>query len=312
MKNLDNSLPTAEVQHRIKQLTLDSVTSLWSKRAYGRSIDKYFEWLQSKGSPGTFGKASVQAYRSALIEAGFSSSTVSLNMIALRRMAFEAAENGFLTSDLAASISRVKGVKRHGLKLGSWLTVAQADDLMKAPDSSILKGKRDRALLAVLIGCGLRRDELARLVMGNVQQRAARWIIVDLIGKGGRVRSVPMSNTCKAALDLWTQAAGIQTGRIFRPVNKGGRISGDSMSGQAVFETVTKYTDRIGMKGISPHQLRRTFARLAFEGKASLEQIQLSLGHYQKITSEQYIGIQQDLEDAPCDHLGLGKSNAAS
>jgi site-specific recombinase XerD len=228
-------------------------------------------------------------------------------MTALRRLAFEAAENDFLPSDIAASISRVKGVKRHGLKLGSWLTIVQADDLMNVPDGSKLKGKRDRALLAVLIGCGLRRDELARLVVKNVQQRAGRWIIVDLLGKGGRVRSVPMSNACKAALDLWTQAAGIQTGRIFRPVNKGGRLSGQSMTGQAVFETVTKYTARIGMKGISPHHLRRTFARLAFEGKASLEQIQLSLGHFQKMTSEQYIGIQQDLKDAPCDHLGLGR-----
>ena len=77
------------------------------------------------------------------------------------------------------------------------------------------------------------------------------------------------------------------------------------MTGQAVFETVTKYTARIGMKGISPHHLRRTYARLAFDGKASLEQIQLCLGHYQKITTELYVGIQQDLEDSPCDHLGL-------
>ncbi len=286
-------------------LVLNSVMALESKRAYGRAIDSYFRWFQTQSSTTEFNKASVQAYRSVLIASGRSSSTVSLTMTALRRLAFEAADNDLLTSDLASSIMRVKGVKRHGLKIGIWLTVAQADELLSTPDASSLKGKRDRALLAVLIGCGLRRDELARLVVENVQQRAGRWIIVDLRGKGGRVRSIPMSAVSKAALDLWTQAAGIQTGRIFRPVNKSGELSGDSMTGQAVFETVTKYTARIGMKGISPHHLRRTYARLAFDGKASLEQIQLCLGHYQKITTELYVGIQQDLEDSPCDHLGL-------
>jgi site-specific recombinase XerD len=293
------------IRERLKSLVVDSVTAAESKRVYGRAIDRFLDWFESQTPPTLFNKAAVQVYRTKLINMKLSPSTVSLQLTAIRRLAAEAADNGFIASELAGGIARVKGVKRHGLKLGTWLTVAQANDLMNTPDISTLKGKRDRAILDILISCGLRRDELARLLVGHIQQRAGRWIIVDLIGKGGRVRSVPMSGVSKAALDLWAQAAGIKTGRIFRPVNKGGKLSGDSMTGQAVFETVKQYTGRIGLTGITPHHLRRTFARLSFAGKASLEQIQLSLGHFQKITTEQYVGIQQDLNDAPCDHLGL-------
>jgi integrase/recombinase XerD len=195
-------------------LVVDSVTAFESKRAYGRAIDSFLDWLESENPSSGFNKAAVQTYRTKLLNMKLSSSTVNLHLTAIRRLAAEAADNGFITSELAGGIARVKGVKRHGLKLGKWLTISQADDLLNTPNGATLKGKRDRAILHVLIGCGLRRDELARLVIGNIQQRGGRWIIVDLIGKGGRIRSVPMSAVSKAAVDLWTQAAGIQTGRV--------------------------------------------------------------------------------------------------
>jgi integrase len=109
----------------------------------------------------------------------------------------------------------------------------------------------------------------------------------------------------KSAVDEWTGAADFTSGRVFRPVNKGGRISGDSMTAQSIFETAKLYAERLEMKNIAPHDLRRTFAKLAHKGRAALEQIQLSLGHASIQTTERYLGVQQDLTDAPCDHLGL-------
>jgi integrase len=103
--------------------------------------------------------------------------------------------------ELAAGIQRVKGAKRQGVRMGNWLTHKQAEDLINAPDPNRLKGKRDRALLAVLIGCGLRRSEAAALTFAHIQQREGRWVIVDLIGKHGRVRSVPMPSWAKVAID---------------------------------------------------------------------------------------------------------------
>ena len=290
---------------RLKALLLDSVNSPESKRAYGRAVEDFLNWYQWK-SPGTgFTKATVQAYRAHLIEKGQSASTVNVRMSAIRRLAAEAADNGLMAPELASGVGRVKGVKRDGIRTGNWLTVRQAEELVNAPDTNTLKGRRDRALFAVLIGCGLRREETATLTLEHIQQRDARWVIVDMHGKGGRVRTVPMPSWTKVSIDAWTSAAGFTEGRVFRPVNRGDRLSGGSMTAQSIFETVKKYAAQVGVHNIAPHDLRRTFAKLAHRGRAALEQIQLSLGHSSVQTTERYLGVRQDLTDAPCDRLGL-------
>jgi hypothetical protein len=141
-----------------------------------------------------------------------------------------------------------------GTRTGNWLTQRQAEALINRPDPATLKGRRDRALLALMIGCGLRREEVARLRWEDVRQREGRWVIVDLRGKHGRVRSIPMPGWAKAAIDQWAAAAGISTGALFRGVNKGDRVTGDSLTSQGVWRCVTKYSD------VAPHDLRRTYA----------------------------------------------------
>jgi integrase len=178
-------------------------------------------------------------------------------------------------------------------------------DLISAPDATTKKGKRDRALLAVLIGCVLRRREAALLTVDHIQLRDARWVIVDLFGKGERVRTVPMPSWTKNAIDSWIATAEISDGTIFRPINRGGRITGKSMTHRGVFDVVQHFGIAIGVPKLAPHDLRRTFAKLAYKGSSSLDQIQVSLGHASITTTERYLGVRQDLTDAPCDHLGL-------
>jgi integrase len=108
----------------------------------------------------------------------------------------------------------------------------------------------------------------------------------------------------KAAIDCWAAAAGISEGRIFRAMNKGDKIVRDSLNDKAVATTIALYAEPLGLK-VAAHDLRRTYAKLAHTGRAALEQIQLSLGHSSIQTTERYLGVRQDLQDAPCDHLGL-------
>src|SRR5262249_59046339 len=112
-----------------------------------------------------------------------------------------------LAPELATGITRVKGVASKGVRLGNWLSVQQAQKLLNSPDATTAKGLRDRAILAVLLGCGLRRSEVAALTMGHVQQRDGRGGIVDLVGKHGRVRTVPTPTWVKVAIDAWTSHA---------------------------------------------------------------------------------------------------------
>jgi site-specific recombinase XerD len=303
-----NTLPLAPLHQtgaweRLKSLALDSLSSAHSRRAYGNALDDFQQWCGANDADG-FNKATVQRYRAALEERGLAPSSINVRLSAIRKLAAEAADNGMLAPELAAAIGRVKGAKRHGTRTGNWLTQAQAEQMLALPDRVTNKGKRDRALLCLLVGCGLRREELALLSVEHIQQRDARWVLVDLVGKGKRVRTVPMPAWTRLAIDHWLAAAGITGGRLLRAVNKGDRIVGESMTAQSVFAQVEQYGRRIGLE-IAPHDLRRTFAKLAHKGHAPLEQIQLSLGHASIQTTERYLGIEQDLTDAPCDHLGL-------
>jgi len=177
-----------------------------------------------------------------------------------------------------------------------------------------LKGMRDRAILAVMVGGGLQRAEVARLVWGDIQMREARWVIVDLVGKGNRVRTVPISSWVKVALDAWREELVDALGswpdeerQVFVSINKGGAVSGEELTPQAIYNVVGQYVDEAGLQ-VAAHDLRRTFAKLAHKGGAALDQIQLTLGHSSIRTTEQYLGVEQNLTQAPCDVLGLSIS----
>jgi hypothetical protein len=125
----------------LKALVADAVNSRESKRAYSRALDHFFKWLEAKGA--RFTKATVQAYRAELVEAGLAPSTVNLRMTAIRRLAAEAADNRMLEPEIASAIARVKGARRQGVRIGNWLTVPLAEALLNEPDTQTLKGKRE-------------------------------------------------------------------------------------------------------------------------------------------------------------------------
>ena len=150
----------------------------------------------------------------------------------------------------------------------------------------------------------MRRDEACRLNLEDIQQREGRWVIPDMRGKGGRVRTIPVPAWVKAAVDRWTQAAQIHSGRILRGMNRHDQITHDSLTGQAVLELAAGYGRSIGVE-IRPHDLRRTCAKLCRKHGGELEQIQMLLGHASIETTERYLGTQQDLTNAPNDRMGL-------
>jgi site-specific recombinase XerD len=267
---------------RVRDLVLDSVSSLHSRRVYARALDDFWNWCRQSAAGG-FTRETVQRYRAHLEGRGLAPSSLNLQLTVLRKLAREAAANGILAQDVAASITGVKGARQKGRRLGTWLTLEQAHALLKAPCGDQLRARRDRALLALLVGCGLRRSEIAALDLDRIQQREGRWVVVDVAGKGKRMRSVPMPAWAKAALDGWTAAAPIASGRLFRAISQKGDV-GEALTAQAVYLIVKGYAEKLGV-GIAPHDLRRTFAQLAHRGRSPLEQIQLSLGHESFLTT---------------------------
>jgi len=286
-------------------MVVDGLPSEHSRRrAYERVLVDFFRWHASAGRP-LLNKALVQRYAAELRDPGLSPSSINQRLSAIRKLTAEAADNGALDPQIASGIRAVKGARQEGRRTGNWLTREQAQAWLNAPDPRTINGLRDRALLAVLIGCGLRRAEAAHLSFAHVQQRDGRWVLVDLIGKRDKVPSVPMPNWTKAAIEAWSTRAGVAEGLVFRAVNKGDHLSGDGITSQAIRNIVTGYAEQLKNKGVAPHDLQRTFAKLAYKGGAALDQIQLSLGHESIQMTENYLGVEQDLTDAPCDHLGL-------
>lgn len=290
---------------RIKSLVLDAVSSPHTRRSYDLSLTRFLNWYRAAGGPG-LNKATIQRYRVELEGQGLSASSLNVHLSAIRKLAAEAADNGLLAPELAAGIARVRGVKRQGVRAGNWLTAEEATALLNLPDLSMLIGARDRALLALLIGCGLRRSELAALEVSDLELRESRWVIPDLIGKGNRLRTVPVPAWAKRILDHWLERAGIAEGPIFRPLSKVGRMMGireRCISEDVIWNVVREYGAQLGKAAFAPHDLRRTCAKLCRSSGGDLEQIQLLLGHASVQTTERYLGTRQNLERAVNDNL---------
>ena len=292
---------------RLENLVANALSSEHSRRVYRHALRQFFSWYRSSPSPrGPLSKALVDEYRTHLEAAALAPSTINVYLGAVRKLATEAAEAGLLAPETAASVLRAKGAKRRGVRAGNWLTLDEARELLTIPDRRNTKGKRDYAILALLLGCALRRSECAGLALARLQMREARWVLLDLEGKGKRVRSVPVPAWVKQAIDEWLSAAGITEGRIFRAVKKGGVVWGEGLSPEAIWQVVESAARELGIVRLAPHDLRRTSARLCRRAGGELQQIQLLLGHASIQTTERYLGTQQELTTAVNDRLDLG------
>jgi len=132
--------------HNLKALVLDSVSSPITRRVYNLGLDEFIAWFQQEPRPAGFTKATVTAWRVALEARGLGPISINVRITAVRKLAVEAADNGLLAPELASGIARIKGVKSHGVRVGNWLSLRQAQALLNAPDVSTKKGLRDRAM----------------------------------------------------------------------------------------------------------------------------------------------------------------------
>jgi integrase len=112
----------------------------------------------------------------------------------------------------------------------------------------------------MLIGCGLRRGELLALRVDAIQLREEHWVIADLLGKAGHIRTIPIPAWVKVAVDAWKEASGITEGTLFRSINKAGKVWGNGMTPKVLWEVVREGASRAGIEKLAPHDLRRTCA----------------------------------------------------
>jgi len=157
-----------------KTAVLNSLTSPCSRRVYRYAIEQFIAWYCSEPRL-AFNRIVVVRYRMYLEGRGLAANTINQQLAAVRRLAHEAADAGLLSPELAAGISRVKGVKQLGFRSGNWLTLEQSTAVLNRASGRGLRAKRDYAMLAMLLGCGLRRSESVGLELREVQTRQGHW-----------------------------------------------------------------------------------------------------------------------------------------
>ncbi len=287
-----------------KRAVLNSLGSPASRRVYEYAIDQFIAWYCSEPRL-AFNRIVVARYRMHLESRSLAANTINQQLAAVRRLAHEAADAGLLSPELAAGISRVRGVKQLGFRSGNWLSAAQSSEVLQHASGDGMRAKRDYAMLAMLFGCGFRRSELVGLQINEIQMRQGHWAVVDLIGKGGHIRTVPIPGWVKSALDQWMLAARITEGKIFRAVARTGKVWGNGISQNVVWYVVRTCCEKVGLEHIAPHDLRRTCAKLCHDSGGELEQIQFLLGHASVQTTERYLGCKQNLGSPVNDRFKL-------
>ena len=287
----------------LADLAVRSVPSAASQDDYRRRLREFLGWTATQGAP-TLCRATVREYRAFLLDKGLAPATINQALSAIKALVREAVDSGALDELQGAAICQIRGVPKRGGSCGRWLTEDQVRKILRSPVADELIGVRDRAVLALLFGCGLRRGEACAVTVGHLQQRDGRWAIVDLVRKRGKVHTVPVPSWAYAIIREWLDAAGLTEGPVLRGILPCGKKANGSMSTSQVHRVVQFHSERVGCR-IAPHDARRTAATIW--GKAArakglgLEVVRQQLGHDSIRTTERYLQTATDLENAACD-----------
>lgn len=286
-------------------LVVASVASPSTKERYGRKLRLFFEWWKVGGGRAPFSRHLINTYIGQQKDAGAKGFDMGHSLTAIKRLAREAAYAGFVDAVTLDSILQIKAPPVTGIRLGNWLTEEQVQQLMALPDRATLAGKRDLVIFGLMLYCGLRREEVLRVGFAHIKIVEGRPAIVNLTGKGDKLRSIPMPVWLFKALQEWVDAAGLTDGLIVRPLmgHNPKAPTGAKMSKSCLWLTIKRYARRMGMADLAPHDMRRTFGRLARKAGIELDQIQQSYGHANLITTQRYIGGTLDFQNAACDAL---------
>ncbi len=248
-------------------------------------------------------RAHLIAWRKRLEERLVSGATIRRKLACLSSL-FE-----YLCEKNAVVHNPVKGVKRPKVESYEGKTRAlgdhQARELLEAPDSETLKGKRDRALLSTLLFHGLRRAELCNLKVRDITERRG-VLYLRVQGKGGKTRYIPLHPGTAGLITEYLDTLGHRTepaSPLFRPVknNRNGKLD-EAMSTEGVYFIVREYSRKIGIadtEGIGVHSLRATAATNALDHEADIAKVQEWLGHANISTTRLYDRRKTRPEDSP-------------
>jgi len=244
----------------------------------------------------------LERYRAYLAGAGYERGTIAVKLSVVRRL-YEAANWRGLRQDNPAAGLRPPKERTARAERVKYLPLAGFRALMEAPDKGTVKGKRDRAILALLGYHGLRVSEVADLTIDDLHLGDPAWVTVA--GKGGKTRQVYLTSRTKKTLEEWLTVRPSGHGHRYVFSTLDNRTRGQPLSKRSVRYMVDGYLETSGLKeeGISCHSLRHSFATWSLAGGAKLESIQDALGHASVETTQVYAKIVDRIRENPTLYL---------
>jgi len=292
-------IPLPSTLEVLVEIVTNALPSKNSRKVYARHLRGFLAFAATRAN--RFDRALLQEYKTLLLREGKCSSSINQAICAIKKLAQEASEMELMSPSITMGISRVPGVPTRGVRMGRWLTLEQLRQLLALPDTLTPIGRRDLVMLGLLALAGCRQEEATLITAEHLQTRNGRLIIVDLVGKGNRVRSIPLHPVLVRAIEEWQVFDGVTFGPLLRDV-VGGTPRYKGISVEGVRWTVAKYSKMMGVP-FSSHDLRRTFAQCARKAGGRIDQIQATLGHSSVATTERYLGTSIDLEHPACDSI---------
>lgn len=220
-------------------------------------------------------------------EQGYAPQTINRMLSAVRGVLYHCRRQGLMTHEQYEDAIDFKSVRSSRLPAGRAVESLELDALFAACRADrTAAGVRDAAILAVLVGAGLRRDEVAKLLLEDVSVGAGEIRVLE--AKGNKDRVAYAGRDALFAVALWIRLRGEQPGALFCPVTKAGRIELRAMSAQAIYNMCAKRAEQAGIKHFSPHDMRRTFISELLDRGADLVKVQRLVGHANVQTTARY------------------------
>lgn len=286
----------------VMETALSSV-SVGSRPMYSHALEGFLDWHYRTEHIGFYD--SVVKYMDYLQqERKLATATVNQHLSAIRQFFRTAVNMEFIPDTEYRRLLDIKNVRSQGQRTGNWLSHEDSQKLLLSTDPATLKGRRDRAILAVFLGCMVRRSEIAKLTWEHLVEREGTWRIENLLGKHNRTRSIPMPQWVKQIIEWYTEFLPDnatdkifdKTSTIFVRLDRHGNIYGQ-LTPHGIWNIVAEYADKCGLE-IAPHDLRRTSAKEFKKAGGSMRDLQLILGHASPATTDRYLDDELDFTEA--------------
>jgi integrase/recombinase XerD len=286
MKQATETDLTAAVDEYLDHLAVERGLSRNSMAAYGRDLQRFLVAMMARGrtSAAAVVRDDLVEFLAGLDREGLAASSKARTLSAVRGFFKYLAAEEKIQSNPARALRPGRGTR----PMPAQLSIEDMVRLLEAPDCSQPLGLRDRAMLELLYGCGLRVSELVGLPLLAVNLRDGYLVVM---GKGAKERAVPIG-----APALMAVRAYLETGRSVLDPKGGSRAlfvtrRGRPMSRQGFWKRLGTYATSIGLAGVSPHVLRHCFATHLLDGGADLRAVQVLLGHADITTTQIYTHV---------------------